>query len=175
MVLGIADKYDIVSEILGSRDSITGYLEHVDMKQDEFAKLSDRLYTSFNQYHDSKRKAEIDQVLAMLKAKGIDPEELVGESKPRTQRASNAARSDGVRAVIENRFYRYFDEEGIESVAYRKPLGKPNRAMAKWFNEQKEKDPEFGWASIEITKEQAIEIVGESEVERMIWRTEQSQ
>lgn len=175
MVLGIADKYDIVSEILGSRESITGYLEHVDMKQDEFAKLSDRLYTSFNQYHESKRKAEIEQVLSILKAKGIDPEELIGESKPRTQRSSNAARSDGVRAVIENKFYRYLDDDGKECVIYRKPLGKPSKAMAKWFNEQKEKYPEFGWASIEITKEEAIGIVGEDEVETMIWRAEEAQ
>ncbi|MGG5825952.1 hypothetical protein [Aeromonas salmonicida] len=175
MAYGIVDKYDIVTEVLGSRESITGYLEHMNMQQGEFAKLSDRLYSSFNQYHESKRKSEIDEVLAMLKAKGIDPEELIGESKPRTQRSSNAARPDGVRAVIENKFYRYLDEEGKECVIYRKPLGKPSKAMAKWFNEQKEKYPEFGWASIEITKEEAIGIVGEDEVETMIWRTEEAQ
>ncbi|QWL58231.1 hypothetical protein HQ400_07900 [Aeromonas jandaei] len=172
MAFGITDKYEIVTEVLSSRESITDYLAHVDMQQDEFDKLSDRLSKSFERYHESKRKSEISEVLALLKAKGIDPEELL-DGKPRVQRSNNT-RGDGVRAVIEYKFYRYLDEEGNEAVAYRKPLGKPSRAMAKWFNEQKEKDPEFGWASIEITKERAIEIVGENEVEAMIWRTEQA-
>jgi hypothetical protein len=172
MAIGIVDKYDIVTEILGSRESITGYLEHMDMQQDEFAKLSDRLHVSFNLYHDNKRKSEIDEVLAILKAKGIDPEELIGEAKPRVQRANNTTRGDGVRAVIENKFYRYMDESGKECVIYRKPLGKPSKAMAKWFNEQKSQYPEFGWASIEISRDQAIDMVGENEVERMEWKAE---
>ena len=164
MAYGITDKYAVVTEVLSSKDSITDYFEHMDMKPDEFEKLYMRMQDSFNRFHEGKRKSEISEVLALLKAKGIDPEELI-DGKPRVQRSSNTTRGDGTRAVIENRFYRYIDDNGNESVVYRKPLGKPNRSMAKWFNEQKEKDPEFGWASIEITREQAIAIAGESRIE----------
>lgn len=86
----ITEKQQFTTEILSSKNSILDYLAEEDIKQDQFDKMIDRLKSAWTEYNEDRKKADISEIMEMLKAKGLNLSDITGiaadEKKPRKAR-----------------------------------------------------------------------------------------
>ncbi len=86
----ITEKQQFTTEILSSKNSILDYLAEEDIKQDQFDKMMERLNSAWAEYNEDRKKNDINEIMEMLKAKGLNLSDITGiatdEKKPRKTR-----------------------------------------------------------------------------------------
>ncbi|AGM44160.1 hypothetical protein [Aeromonas hydrophila] len=87
----LTEKQQATTETLSSKNNILDYLAEEDIKQDQFDKMIDRLKSAWTEYNEDRKKADITEIMEMLKAKGLDISDITGiatdDKKPRKPRA----------------------------------------------------------------------------------------
>ena len=68
----LTEKQQATTETLSSKNNILDYLAEEDIKQDRFDKMIDRLKSAWTEYNEDRKKADITEIMEMIKAKGLD-------------------------------------------------------------------------------------------------------
>lgn len=86
----ITEKQQFTTEILGSKNSILDYLAEEDIKKDQFDKMMERLNSAWTEYNEDRKNKDINDVMEMLKARGLNISDITGIAtdlkKPRKAR-----------------------------------------------------------------------------------------
>lgn len=131
-------------EVLSNRQSVAEWLNEWQPTHEEFEALVARLTSVYEDFHNEKKKADIENLLQLMKAKGISPQDLIPNTSPKPKQKSESeklkimyvTKTGEVQTTLIGAKGRVADAEVSEFLSYAKDIGLSRSQIAAMSDEE---------------------------------------